>query len=310
MKKFISKYVLNLANLFFLLTLLCFLFPSKYASEMRGGLKSPLVFGTVLFLIEILFIFQLATSKKDRSIKDVTAVVNIFLFVWEFAVSRLNLLPFIFIPAPENVFDIFVSDWKTILFGFVNSMELIIAGLFLSVLSSVILGTLVGYNKRLTNAVYPIAKALSTVPALIYTPYIVLIMPTFKLASLTVIFLSIFWGSFMGSINNTAFVEKKIINAAKVLNLSTPTILFKIIIPFNLPRYINALPIHLATSLMTLTVAEMLGADSGMGYYVRVSLNYANYTKAIAGIIFIGFVVTILNIVIQEAKKHLVKWNY
>ena len=310
MKKFISKYLLNLANLFFLLTLLCFFFPSKYASEMRGGLKSPLVFVLVLVIIEILFLSQLATSKKDRSIKDVTVVVNIFLFVWEFAVSRLNLLPYIFIPAPENVFDIFVSDWKTILLGFLSSMELILAGLFLSVLSSVILGTLVGYNKRLTNAVYPIAKALSTVPALIYTPYIVLIMPTFKLASLTVIFLSIFWGSFMGSINNTAFVEKKIINAAKVLNLSTPTILFKIIIPFNLPRYINTLPIHLATSLMTLTVAEMLGADSGMGYYVRASLNYANYTKAIAGIIFIGFVVTILNIGIQEAKKHLVKWNY
>lgn len=310
MKKFISKYVLNLANLFFLLTLLCFLLPSKYASEMRGGLKSPLVFALVLVVIEILFLSQLANSKKSRAVKDVTASVNIFLFAWEFIVSRLNLLPYIFIPAPENVFDIFVSDWKTILFGFVNSMELIIAGLFLSVLSSVILGTLVGYNKRLTNAVYPIAKALSTVPALIYTPYIVLIMPTFKLASLTVIFLSIFWGSFMGSINNTAFVEKKIINAAKVLNLSTPTILFKIIIPFNLPRYINTLPIHLATSLMTLTVAEMLGADSGMGYYVRVSLNYANYTKAIAGIIFIGFVVTILNIVIQEMKKHLIKWNY
>ena len=104
--------------------------------------------------------------------------------------------------------------------------------------------------------------------------------------------------------------EKKIISAAKVLNLSTPTIFFRIIIPFNLPRYINALPIHLATSLMTLTVAEMLGADTGMGYYVRVSLNYANYTKAIAGIIFIGFVVTVLNIAIQKAKKHLVKWNY
>ena len=310
MKNFLSKYVLNLANLFFLLTLLCFLFPSKYASEMRGGLKSPLVFALVLVVIEILFLSQLANSKKSRAVKDVTASVNIFLFAWEFIVSRLNLLPFIFIPAPENVFDIFVSDWKTILLGFLSSMELILAGLFLSVLSSVILGTLVGYNKRLTNAVYPIAKALSTVPALIYTPYIVLIMPTFKLASLTVIFLSIFWGSFMGSINNTAFVEKKIINAAKVLNLSTPTILFKIIIPFNLPRYINTLPIHLATSLMTLTVAEMLGADSGMGYYVRVSLNYANYTKAIAGIIFIGFVVTILNIVIQETKKHLVKWNY
>ncbi len=310
MTSFFRKYILNLANIFFLLTLFCFLFPSRYASEMRSGLKSPLVFTIVLVVIQILFISQLVNSKKSRSVKDITASVNGFLFAWELIVSRLNLLPYIFIPAPENVFDIFISDWKTILTGFLSSMELILAGLFLSVVSSVVLGTLVGYNKRLTNAVYPIAKALSTVPALIYTPYIVLIMPTFKLASLTVIFLSIFWGSFMGSINNTAFVEKKIINAAKVLNLSVPTILFKIIIPFNLPRIINALPIHLATSLMTLTVAEMLGADSGMGYYVRVSLNYANYTKAIAGIIFIGFVVTILNIIIQETKKHLIKWNY
>ena len=310
MKKFLTKYVLNLANLFFILTLLCFLLPSKYAVEMRSGLKSPLVFGIVLVLIQILFWVQLTNSNKTRAVKDITASVNIFLFIWELLVSRLNVLPYIFIPAPENVFEIFISDRKTIFIGFLNSMELILAGLFLSVISSVILGTLVGYNKRLTNAIYPIAKALSTVPALIYTPYIVLIMPTFKFASLTVIFLSIFWGSFMGSINNTAFVESKIINSAKVLNLSTPSILFKIIIPFNLPRIINALPIHLSTALMTLTVAEMLGADSGMGYYVRVSLNYANYTKAIAGIIFIGFVVTILNILIQQVKKRLIKWNY
>ena len=50
MKKFLSKYVLNLANLFFILTLLCFLLPSKYAEEMRSGLKSPLVFGIVIVL--------------------------------------------------------------------------------------------------------------------------------------------------------------------------------------------------------------------------------------------------------------------
>ena len=61
---------------------------------------------------------------------------------------------------------------------------------------------------------------------------------------------------------------------------------------------------------MTLTVAEMLGADSGMGYYVRFSLNFANYTKAIAGIIFIGLVVTILNTLIDLVKKHFIKWSY
>ena len=135
-------------------------------------------------------------------------------------------------------------------------------------------------------------------------------MPTFRTASLFVVFLSIFWGSFMGSINNTAFVEKKVINSAKVLNMKTFPMLFKIIIPYNTPRIINNLPINLSTALMTLTAAEMIGADSGMGYYVRVALNYANYTKAIAGIIFIGLVVTGMNLIIDVIKKKFITWNY
>jgi len=191
-----------------------------------------------------------------------------------------------------------------------TALFLIICGLVISTFAAVFLGTLVGWNKRLTQAVYPVAKVFSTVPPLIYTPYVVLIMPTFKLASLTVIFLSIFWGTFMGAINNTAFVEKKIVNSAKVLNLSTSTILFKIIIPFNMPRIINAIPIHLSSALITLTAAELIGADSGMGYYVRIALNFANYDKAIAGIFFIGLVVTFLNGLVNLLKRKLIKWNY
>lgn len=304
------KRIFNIPNLFFVLIFLCFLLPSKYAIEMRSGLKTPFVFGIVLIFIEIGFHVGYSKPKKRRSSLDITSFALGFLLIWEFCVSRLNLLPYIFIPAPENVFYVFVSDWQIILIGFVNSMFLIIIGMVTALVFATILGTLVGWNERLTKAIYPIAKAISTVPALIYTPYIVLIAPTFKVASLCVIFLSIFWGSFMGSINNTAFVEKKIINSARSLNLSTPTILFKIIIPFNMPRLVNALPIQLATALMTLTVAEMLGADSGMGYYVRFSLNFANYTKAIAGIIFIGLIVTILNTLIDVVKKHFIKWSY
>jgi NitT/TauT family transport system permease protein len=310
MKNFLSKYVLNLANLFFVLTLLCFLFPSKYATGMRIGLKSPLVFAIVLVLIELRFIFSLRKKSKSQAAKDITGFVFIVAFIWELVVSRLNLLPYVFVPALENVFYVFVQDYALIIAGFFSSMYLLLVGMTTSIVIAVILGTLVGWNPRLTKAIYPIAKAVSTVPPLIYTPYVVLIMPTFRMASIFVIFLTNFWSTFMGAINNTAFVEKRIINSARVLNLSTPIILFKIIIPFNLPRIINGLPIHLASALMTLTAAEMLGADSGMGFYVRMSLNFANYTKAISGIFFIGLVVTALNAVINFAKKKLIKWNY
>jgi NitT/TauT family transport system permease protein len=277
---------------------------------MRIGLKDFKAFGLVLILIEIIFLISNGSEKRSRAQRDIVGFVYGFLLVWEVGVSRFNLLPFAFVPAPENVFYVFFEDYANILEGFKSSMVLIILGVFLALFFAVILGTLVGWVPRLTNAIYPVVKAISTVPPLIYTSYIVLIMPTFFLASLTVVFLSVFWGSFMGSINNTAFVEKKVINSAKVLNMKTLPMLFKIIIPFNLPRIINNLPINLATALMTLTAAEMIGASSGMGYYVRVALTYANYTKAIAGIIFIGLVVSLLNIIIGVLKKKFVTWEY
>lgn len=305
-----QKRVINVANIFFVLIWAASLLPSKYAVEMKIGLKDFKAFGAVLLIIEAIFIISNGLEKRNRAQRDIVGFIYAFLFIWEVGVSRLNLLPFAFVPAPENVFYVFIEDYINILEGFRSSMILIILGVFLALFFAVILGTLVGWVPRLTNAIFPVVKAISTVPPLIYTSYIVLIMPTFFLASLTVVFLSVFWGSFMGSINNTAFVEKKVINSAKVLNMKTLPMLFKIIIPFNLPRIINNLPINLATALMTLTAAEMIGASSGMGYYVRVALTYANYTKAIAGIIFIGLVVSLLNIIIELIKKKFVTWEY
>lgn len=305
-----EKRIINLPNLLFILIWAASFLPSRNDTEMRQGLHDFKAFGVVLIIIEIIFMIRNGIEKEHQSQKDIIGFLYVFFLLWEFFVSRMNALPYVFIPAPENVFYVFKEDTTNILAGFRSSMFLIIVGVVSALTCAVILGTLVGWVPRLTKAVYPIVKAISTVPALIYTPYVVLIMPTFRTASLFVVFLSIFWGSFMGSINNTAFVEKKVINSAKVLNMKTFPMLFKIIIPFNMPRIINNLPINLATALMTLTAAEMIGADNGMGYYVRVALNYANYTKAIAGIIFIGVVVTSLNIIIGLLKKKFVTWDY
>jgi NitT/TauT family transport system permease protein len=66
----------------------------------------------------------------------------------------------------------------------------------------------------------------------------------------------------------------------------------------------------LSISVMTLTVAEMIGAERGMGFYVRRSLDYANYTQSIAGIIFIALVITALNAILALVRKKLITWSY
>ena len=65
----------------------------------------------------------------------------------------------------------------------------------------------------------------------------------------------------------------------------------------------------LSTSFLLLTMAEMMGASSGLGYFIKNYSDYANYTNVIAGIILIGIVITLLNHCLERAEKKFIRWK-
>jgi NitT/TauT family transport system permease protein len=305
-----KKYILNIPNLLFLiLIVLASSVPSRLSA--RNPMMSPAsAFIAAIVLVEIIFLYKLRRSGDVTAVKDITAFTYSVVLLWELLTSKLDILKYIFVPAPENVFYVFVKFWLQILLGFQRSMLLLICGFSAALFFGVLLGILIGWTPRLRNAVFPVVKVFSTVPALIYTPYLVVMMPTFTAASILVIFLGIFWSTLMNTINDVGTVDKRIIDSAKVLNVKTRVMLFQIILPYLLPRIINSLSVQLNISVMTLNAAELIGADRGMGYFVKRSIDYANYDQAIAGIIFIAIVLTALNSLILLAKNKLIKWRY
>lgn len=156
----------------------------------------------------------------------------------------------------------------------------------------------------------PIARVINTIPPLVYTPYVVAVMPTFRAASIFVIFSAVFWPTFMSMVSRVGNIDKKILDSAKSMGLSTFEMLFEIFIPYSLPEIISRLSTSLTSAMLCLTGAEMLGANSGMGYFVKKYSDYADYTKVIAGIIFIGLVVSVLNVLVQYLEKKIIKWDY
>lgn len=58
---------------------------------------------------------------------------------------------------------------------------------------------------------------ISPIPPLVYTPYVVAVMPTFKIASIFVIFSAVFWPTFQTMIARVSGMDPKIIQSAKVI---------------------------------------------------------------------------------------------
>ena len=94
-----------------------------------------------------------------------------------------------------------------------------------------------------------------------------------------------------------------------MLNPSTGTMIWRVLLPYIFPGVISGLKVTLTTSMLMLNFAELMGATHGMGFYVQNSITYANYTHAVAGILVIGIVVTVLSSVVGWLQKRLIKWH-
>lgn len=297
------KLVLNRANIIFIIDILLILF-------MPGTEKveSFWVFLIVITLAEILFLVQYGRSKK-KSVVDIAFIAFLFLGVWETAV-KFGVVHPVLIPAPENVFNVLVTQRELIVQGIGSSLVLLLLGVGLALVFGIFFGLLVGWIPRLREAVTPIANVISPIPPLVYTPYVVAVMPSFKAASIFVIFSAVFWPTFQTMIGRVGSMDQKIIQSARVMNVSTPTMLFQVILPYCMPGIISGLSGSMRGAFLCLTGSELLGASSGLGFFVKKFSDYADYTKVITGIIVMGAVVTVIDSLIKLIEKKCIKWNY
>lgn len=296
------KLFANRGNLLFLITLGILLLPSKRSMD------APWAYVAVLALIETAFLLRYR-KHREKSLLDIVSVAYAFLGFWDL-MSRLDLTHPVLVPPPENVFYVFVSQRELMVQGIFSSLRLLFLGVSLALFTGVFLGLLVGWIPRLRGAVLPIANVISPIPPLVYTPYVVAVMPTFKAASVFVIFCAVFWPTFQNMVGRVGSIDKKIIQSAQVMNVSTSTMLFRVILPYCKPSILASLNGTIRAALLCLTGAELLGANSGLGYFVKKFSDYADYTKVIAGIILMGIVVTVLIAAVHWLQKKLVKWDY
>ena len=104
-------------------------------------------------------------------------------------------------------------------------------------------------------------------------------------------------------------VDKRITDSAKVLNVNKRTTLFPVILPASIPQIFIGCNQGLSVSFILLTSAEMIGAQSGMGYYVKQYSDFGDYTRTIVGLLVIGLVVTVIALAVNKLQSYLLRWK-
>ena len=302
-----KKRYLRITHLLFIVLLLIQLLPDKSTKEVFTGSLIAFAVG-----VEVLVLAVSSFIKKEEGIKllvDIAGFIFVLLGVWSLATAKFNILNDLLFPAPGKVVHQFVEDKEQIFINIESSLGTTIKGFLIAVVLAVPLGLFIGWSARIGSAATYIPKFFSSIPPIVYIPYGIALLPTFKSVSVFVIFLATFWPVFAGTMSGVLGVDKKIIDSAKVLNVSKPEMLFRVILPASLQQIFLGCNQGLSVSFILLTSAEMIGARDGMGYYVKYYSDFGDYTRTITGLLVIGFVVIAVTFLFNKLQSHLLRWK-
>lgn len=212
------------------------------------------------------------------------------------------------LPGPLPVLQALRGSLPELLKGTWSSALILVPGFALASVAGVALGLLAGTSPRLGRALFPLARVAAPVPPTVYIPYAIAVLPTFHLSATFVVFVGAFWPIFHNSAAGAHAVEGRHRDSARVLGYTHREYLAKVVFPASLPHIFSGMAVGLAFGFILLTVAELFGANAGLGRFVQYYADFADYPRMVAGILYTGFVTWLAMGLLERARRRALFW--
>lgn len=236
------------------------------------------------------------------------------LFLW-FIVSELGLIDQNLVPTPRAVFAAFVEIMEngyknfTLVEHLGESMKRLVIAFFLSCVTAVPLGIASGYNSKIRAVFEPVIEFYRPLPPLAYYTLLVLWMGIENDSKISLLYLACFAPAYIACLSAVVKIKEDYINSALTVGASKTQIITHVIFPACLPDIFTGLRTSLGVAYTTLVSAEMVAANSGIGWMVLDASRYLRSDIIFLGIIIMGITGFFLDKAIQLAEHKIVPWK-
>ncbi|QPM90870.1 ABC transporter permease [Pseudooceanicola algae] len=227
--------------------------------------------------------------------------VAVVLVLWQIASTWL--VDDTFLPSPLAVLS---ASWTLLLNGtlitsVLVSMMRILAGWIIGSAVAIPVGLVVGSSRVMRAVVDPFVHFFRFVPAI---ALVTLFIVWFGVGEVSKILLIAYATAFIVTVNTAsgvAAISADKLNAARCLGASANQVFLRVVIPAALPAIYVGMRLALASSFLVIVAAEMLAADSGLGYIIWTSRLYFQVDWMFAAIVVLG----LLGFATDRAWRHI-----
>lgn len=171
-------------------------------------------------------------------------------------------------------------------------------------LSAVPIGIMMGHSKLVNEQLDVLVEVLRPIPPLAWIPLSILWFGIGDTQNQFIIFLGMFFPILLNTIAGVRNIEPNLIHAAQCLGASEGKILWRVVLRASLPSIVTGIRVGLGVGWMALVAAELVGANSGLGFLINDARTVLRTDYVIVGMITIG----IVGLIIDRGVRSLGRW--
>lgn len=247
---------------------------------------------------------------SERTTISVVGVLGFFL-LWLLVTEAGWIQPF-FLPSPTAVASRLAN--MVVSGGYLEdvwaSAYRVFGGFLLAAVVAVPIGILIGNFPFFRSLLEPLLSTARYLPATAFVPLMIIWLGINESQKISIVFMGTFFplALFIASISEG--VSGDLLNSAYSLGANSRQVFFKVLLPACVPAIVDALRITAGIAWTYVIVAELVGADKGMGIAILQSQRFLLTDQVIAGIVAVGILGVLTDLAFRYAHRKFFPYMY
>ena len=266
--------------------------------------------GVLIWIILYVISFFRSTLYEKLHYKSALyTVLFLLLMAYDLLTLKSGRLIMPYFPWLDKIINSIIADRIKLLDSAYHSLKLLFTGYLGGVAAGLVCGIGAGWSKKIRYRINPFVRILGAIPTTTYMPIIMILATSLFGGSAFLIGLGVWFPVTVSSLTGVSNINSHYYEVAQTLGTSKLGILFRVVIPAAMPTVFGGLTQGMSVACITLMAAEMMGVESGLGWYINWQKGWAEFGKMYGAIIIICFIFVIVNSLLNVIKGRVLRWQ-
>jgi len=187
----------------------------------------------------------------------------------------------------------------------------VLGGFLLAAVVGVPMGILMGTFDSMESLFAPLVgtvRYMPDMPVVAFVPLIVIWVGLGEWSKVLIIFLGVVLYNAIMVADAVKFIPNEMINVAYTLGANRRDVLFRVILPAAFPSVLDTLRVNISGAWNYLVIAELVAAQSGLGFRIVQSQRFLQTDKVLFCIAVIGGIGLLLDYTLRAISRRLTPW--